>query len=182
MKLFKLLIIFLISTNVFAEILNGNDNKSSIVELNNQDIAKCQEQLYATASTDFYPIILLYGSNEPFSALFMPTYEKVAKSLHTKRAFFRYDAATANPEITSQCLRFNGALIVPTVFIAYKFIEDEVLTNPMIAGLGTKWDPQLHRAVSISEKELIKLITLPFPTGRKLIGQTVIRNKVHLSN
>lgn len=175
-KLIILAITALFFQTVFAEILQGK-NKSWVTELDSQNIAKCQEQLYATASDDFYPVIMLYASNEPFSNLFVPTFEKVANQLHSKRAFFKYDAGNANPSVTSQCLGLSGAIAVPTVMVAYKFIEDEVLTNPLRANLGTKWDPINQKAVSITPSELIELITLPFPYNQKIFPGKLIFSK-----
>lgn len=143
-----------------AEILNG-DNKSSIIELDNQHIRVCQRQLFVTASKDVYPVILLYAKNDSLSNLFMPTYEDVANSLHSQRQFFRYDAGSANPKVTDECLGLDSTLMVPTVMVAYKFIDDETLSNPLRAVGGVKWDKMHQQPVSISKMELLNIITMP---------------------
>jgi hypothetical protein len=169
----------------FAE-LNGapgtNPNQSFwVIPLNNQNVGTCQQQLFNYPDKDSYPIILIYttADGHEFSDVFMPTYEYVALLLHKTRTFYKYDAGTANPIVTSECLGLNGAIVMPTVNVVMKIVEPELLTNPMRAIGGTKWSESKSQAVSISPAELISAITLPFPTTKNVppTQKVLITNK-----
>lgn len=163
----------------FAE-MNGEPipNKSWVIPLNNQNVGSCQRQLFNFPDKDAYPIILLYTTREgrEFSDLFMPTYERVATFLHKTRTFYKYDAGTANPVVTSECLGLNGAIVMPTVNVVTRLIEAELLTNPMRAIGGTKWDEARYQPASISDFELLNAIKMPFPTGKNAKATHVIIN------
>lgn len=159
--------LLLFCQNTFAE-LNGSGTASAVIELDNQHIEKCQNELFGVASKDLYPVILLYSDSDALSSLFMPTYESVATALHSQHSFYRYEASRANFNVTSECLGLNGMIMVPTVIVVAKFIDDEILSNPLRAIGGAKWDKSKQQNVSISRLELINAITLPIGKTEKL--------------
>lgn len=183
MNIFKLSLLLLLTllcgNGAFAE-MNGEPtpNKSWVIPLSNKNVGSCQRQLFNFPDKDAYPIILLYTTQEgrEFSDLFMPTYERIATLLHKTRTFYKYDAGTANPLVTSECLGLNGGIVMPTVNVVTRLIEAELLTNPMRAIGGTKWDASRYQAVSISDFELLNAITMPFPTGKNVKATHVIIN------
>src|SRR5690348_8414438 len=79
-KILLISISLLFSQITFAEIIQTNHNEPTVIELNNHDIAICQEQLFTIATQDQNPVILLYASDQ-YSAMFLSTYETVASRM-----------------------------------------------------------------------------------------------------